>query len=82
MKTFLHSTGLVATLLGTLLIGAGSAAMSDQSAALVKSDRLPLPRYSGQDYVTVETRIPNGSQLCRIPIEIGMWNNWGPGICR
>ena len=81
MRPFLYSMGLIALLAGPFTAGVGAASVSEPSAALAKSDRLPFPRYLGKNSVMVETPIPNGSQLCRLPIEISMWNSWGPGAC-
>jgi len=83
MRTFFRSTGLVATLVGTLIVGVGSAATYERGSNFVstKSDRLSSTGNLGGSYVTVETRLRGTSVLCRLPIEIGMWNTPRPGRC-
>jgi hypothetical protein len=83
MRSFFRSSSLIATLIGTLVIGIGGAATNEpgQSFVSTKSDRLALAGNLGGDYVTVETRVQGASLLCRLPIEIGMWNTPQAGRC-
>ena len=81
VRSLLYSMSLIAVLAGGVMAGVGAASVSEPSGALAKSDRLPFPRYLGKHSVTVEAPMPNGSRLCRLPIEISVWNSRAPGAC-
>lgn len=83
MRSFFRSTSLIATLIGALVIGIGSGATKEWGDSVVpaKSDRLASAVNLGGDYMIVETRLHTVSLLCRLPIEIGMWNTPRPGRC-
>ena len=81
MRSLLYSMSLIAVLAGGVMAGVGAAPVSEPSTVMARSDRLPFPRPLGKHYVTVEAPIPNGSQLCRLPIEISVWNSRAPGAC-
>ena len=83
MRSFFRSTSLIATLIGTLVAGIGDAAAYERGDGFVlsKSGRLASPGDFSGNYVTVQTRLHVSSVLCRLPIEIGMWNTPRPGRC-
>ena len=83
MRSFFRSSSLIATLIGTLVIGIGGAAtnVSGNSFVSTKSDRLALAGTLGADFVTVETRVQGASLICRLPVEIGIWNVPRAGRC-
>ena len=83
MSSLLRSTSLIATVVGTVLVGIGGAFIHSESGNVIgaKSDRLASVASLDAHYLTVETRFQDGSRLCRIPIEIGLWNTPQPGKC-
>jgi hypothetical protein len=83
MRSFLRSSSLIAAVVGTVFIAIGGAVVYGQTGSIVaaKSDRLASVASFEPHYLTVETRFHDGSQLCRIPIEIGLWNTPQPGRC-
>ncbi len=83
MNSFSRSSGLIATVLGTCIVGIGAAVMPAQTegAALANVDRIGSAASLDANYLTVAMPFRQVSQLCRIPIEIGMWNSRQPGRC-
>ena len=71
MSLKLHSTILATSVAATLAVGFASAAIitDHQPVAAPKGDRLPIATTApAADFVTVETRHDNVSDLQRVPV--------------
>ena len=83
MTSFVRSIGFTMTVAGMLVIGVGAAVPNQLGGSItsMKLDRLASIASLGEHAVAVEMGFSHGSRLCRIPIEIRLWNGSQPGRC-